>query len=133
MLALLEVEGLADPALSPANRAYLARNWRGWTARFRVTDDAFVYQPEWIDNAYFQSLYTGEPLGTNARLSFEWLLLQALPDGAPLRYNHPGRGTLAGIAYLGAKLFGDPRYIWLAGRAVEALEQMGGISLPSQG
>jgi hypothetical protein len=125
LLALLEAEGLADPALSAANRAYLARNRRGWTARFRVTDDALVYQPEWIDNAYFQSLYTGEPLGTNTRLSFEWLLLQALPDGAPLRYNHPGRATLAGIAYLGAKLFGDPRYVWLAGRAVEALERRG--------
>jgi hypothetical protein len=64
----------AGSALSAANRAYLARNRRGWTARFRVTDDALVYQPEWIDNAYFQSLYTGEPLSTNARLSFEWLL-----------------------------------------------------------
>jgi len=133
LLALLEAEGLADPVLSPANRAYLARNRRGWTARFRVTDDALVYQPEWIDNAYFQSLYTGEPLGTNARLSFEWLLFQALPDGAPLRYNHPGWANLAGIAYLGAKLFGDPRYIWLAGRAVEALEQMGGYLFAQPG
>jgi hypothetical protein len=133
LLALLEAEGLTDPALSPANRAYLARNRRGWTSRFRVTDDALVYQPEWIDNAYFQSLYTGEPLGTNARLSFEWLLLQALPDGTPLGYNHPGRGTLAGIAYLGAKLFGDPRYIWLAGRAVEALEQRGGYLFAQPG
>ena len=120
------MEGLADPALSAANRAYLARNRRGWTARFRATDDALVYQPLWIYNAYFQSLYTGEALGTNARLSFEWLLLQALPDGTPLRYNHPGRATLAGIAYLGAKLFGAPRYIWLAGRAVEALERRDG-------
>ncbi|QWK10861.1 MAG: hypothetical protein KNN16_00985 [Thermoflexus hugenholtzii] len=74
--ALPEAEGLTDLAFSAANRAYLARNRRGWTARFRVTDDALVYQPEWIDNAYFQSLYTGESLGTNARLSFEWLLLQ---------------------------------------------------------
>jgi len=133
LLALLEAEGLADPALSPANRAYLARNRRGWTARFRVTDDALVYQPEWIDNAYFQSLYTGEPPGTNARLSFEWLLLQALPDGAPLRYNHPGWANLAGIAYLSARLFGDPRYIWLAGRAVEALEQREGYLFAQPG
>ncbi len=133
LLALLEAEGLADPALSAANRAYLARNRRGWTTRFRATDDALVYQPLWIYNAYFQSLYTGEALGTNARLSFEWLLLQALPDGTPLRYNHPGRGTLAGIAYLGAKLFGDPRYIWLAGRAVEALEQRGGYLFAQPG
>jgi len=133
LLALLEVEGLADPALSPANRAYLARNRRGWTARFRVTDDALVYQPEWIDNVYFQSFYTGEPLGTNARLSFEWLLLQALPDGAPFGYNHPGGNSLAGIFYLGARLFSDPRYIWLAGRAVEMLEQRGGYLFAQPG
>ncbi|MBC7227761.1 MAG: hypothetical protein H5T61_11080 [Thermoflexales bacterium] len=125
LLALLEAEGLADPNLSAANRAYLARNRRGWAERFRVTDDAIVYQPEWILNAYFQSLYTGEFPEENARRSFEWLLLQALPDGASLRYNHPGQGSLAGIAYLGATLFRDPRYIWLAGRAVETLEQEG--------
>lgn len=133
LLALLEAEGLADPVLSAANRDYLARNRRGWTARFRVTDDALVYHPEWIDNAYFQSLYTGEALDPNARLSFEWLLLQALPDGAPLGYNHPGRSSPVGIAYLGAKLFGDPRYIWLAGRAVEALERQGGYLFAQPG
>ncbi|MFN3763437.1 MAG: hypothetical protein ACK4WK_09595, partial [Anaerolineae bacterium] len=126
LLALLEAEGLADPERSAANREYLARNRRGWRERFRVTDDAIVYQPEWIINAYFQSLYTGEFPQENARRSLEWLLLQALPDGAPLRYNHPGQGSLAGIAYLGATLFRDPRYIWLAGRAVEALERSNG-------
>lgn len=125
LLALLEAEGLADPDRSPANRAYLARNRRGWVERFRVTDDAIVYQPEWIFNAYFQSLYTGEFAQENARRSLEWLLLQALPDGAPLRYNHPVQISLAGIAYLGAILFQDPRHVWLAGRAVEALEERG--------
>ncbi len=133
LLALLEAEGLADPKLSAANRAYLARNRRGWLQRFRVTDDAFVYQPEWIYNAYFQSLYTGEFPRENARRSFEWLLLQALPDGAPLRYNHPGQGSLAGIAYLGATLFRDSRYIWLAGRAVEEVEQGGGYLFAQPG
>jgi len=39
LLALLEAEGLADPALSAANRAYLARNRGGWTARFPGTGD----------------------------------------------------------------------------------------------
>lgn len=125
LLALLEAEGLAEPGLSATNRAYLARNRRGWVERFRVTDDAIIYQPVWIFNAYFQALYTGEFPEENARRSFEWLLLQALPDGGPLRYNHPGRVSLAGVAYLGAKLFEDPRYIWLAGRAVEYAEQEG--------
>lgn len=126
LLALLEAEGLADPKLSAANRDYLARNRRGWEARFRVTDDAIVYQPEWIYNAYFQSLYTGHISEENLRRSFEWLLLQALPDGVPLRYNHLLSSSLAGVAYLGARLTGEPRYLWLAGRAVEVLEQREG-------
>lgn len=126
LLALLEAEGLASPDLSSANREYLERNQRGWIARFRNTDDALIYQLEWINNAYFQSLYTGETPYSNVRRSFEWLLLQALPDGAPLQYNHPARLSLAGIAYLGAHLLKDPRYVWLAGRALTDLEAQGG-------
>lgn len=126
LLALLEREGLADAALSPANRAYLDRNPRGWRERFRVTDDAVIYQPEWIYNAYFQHLYTGDLVEANARRSFEWLLLQALPDGAPLRYNHPTQRSWAGVAYMGAQLFQDAHFLWLAARAVEHLERHDG-------
>ncbi len=131
LLALLESGGLAAPDLSPANRDYLEHNQRGWVARFRNTDDAFNYQPVWIKNAYFQSFYTGRATENNVRLSFEWLLLQALPDGAPLRYNHPARLPLAGIAYLGAYLLEDPRYVWLAGRALADVEAQGKY-LPAQ-
>ncbi len=126
LLALLESEGLAAPELSMDNRGYLEQNQRGWLARFRNTDDAFCYQLEWINNAYFQSLYTGMASETNKQLSFEWLLLQALPDGAPLRYNHPVLLSLAGTAYLGAYLLHDPRYMWLAGRALTRSETQGG-------
>lgn len=125
LLALLETTGLADPALSLRNRLYLDANPRGWAARFRVTDDAAVYQPEWLDNAYFQSLYTGDALPKNVQHSFEWLLLQALPDGASLKYNHVGSASLDGIAYLGAELTGDDRYLWVAGRTVDYLESQG--------
>jgi hypothetical protein len=125
LLALLESGGLAAPDLSPANRDYLEHNRRGWTARFRNTDDAFIYQPEWINNAYFQSVYTGTLSKGNVRSSFEWLLLQALPDGEPLRTNHPGRLPLAGIAYLGAHVLEDPRYVWLAGRALANVAAQG--------
>jgi hypothetical protein len=122
LLALLEVEDLAAPELRTKNRRYLAQNPRGWQQRFHNTDDALIYQLEWLNNAYFQSLYTDLWSEKNLQLSFEWLLLQALPDGAPVGYNHLAEPSLAGVAYLGAVLLEDPRYVWLAGRAVEALE-----------
>ena len=133
LLALLESEGLAATDLSPANRDYLERNRRGWLARFRNTDDALIYQPEWINNAFFQSLYTGEALTDHTRLSFEWLLLQALPDGTSLRYNHPIQTPLVGIAYLGGRLLEDPRYIWLAGRVLEDVDKLDGYLFAQPG
>ena len=124
LLALLETTGLADPALSVRNQAYLDTIQRGWKTRFRVTDDAAVYQPEWIDNSYFQSLYTGNAPLENVRLSFEWLLLQALPDGFPLKYNHIASASLDGNAFLGAELTGNNNYLWLAGRTVDYLDHI---------
>jgi hypothetical protein len=122
LLALLESKGLAASDLSSTNLDYLQRNRRGWLARFRNTDDALIYQPEWIDNAFFQSPYTGADSRQNVQLSFEWLLLQALPDGQSARYNHPSLVSLAGIAYLGARLLDDPRYVWLSGKALTSFE-----------
>ena len=124
LLAILELEGFSPPDLSPINQAYLEWNRRGWAQRFHNTDDAYVYQPEWITNAYFQSLYwqakTGlSPNSTNRRLSFEWLLLQALPDGAPFGYNHPARPLSAGIAYLAASLERDPQFMWWAAQTLD--------------
>lgn len=126
LLAMLEAGGLAAPDLAQANIRYLEREERGWLARFRNTDDAYIYQPEWITNAYFQSLYAGTPTNENMARAFEWLLLQALPDGSAPAYNHPSEPSLAGTAYLGAVLLQDPRYVWLAGRALEALRPSGG-------
>jgi hypothetical protein len=125
LLALLEVSGYASPELSTANRGYLARNERGWQTRFRNTDDAFIYQPEWITNAVFQSLYTSDLSERNQRLSFEWLLLQSLPDGSVLRYNHPAQASTASVAYLAASLLGDPNLLWLADRALTQVEAEG--------
>ncbi len=119
LLALLQAEGWEAPELAAANQDYLERNHRGWTARFRNTDDALIYQLEWITNAFFQALYTGEAPGDNLRRSFDWLLLQALPDGAPMGYNHPYQPSLAGIALFGAQLQEDPRLVWLAGRTLD--------------
>jgi hypothetical protein len=132
LLTLLEILGIDDvdvetQDLSRRNRDYLARNQRGWYQRFRNTDDAIIYQPEWITNALFQALFWGEAqdIEQNQRLSFEWLLLQALPDGTAIGYNHPARAPLAMIAYLGAELLRDPRYVWLSARSLEAVEAEG--------
>ncbi len=130
LLAILETEGLGAPELPSRNRAYLRSDRRGWATGFRNTDDAFVYQTEWITNAYFQSLYwrsvatqptVSHPslIEANQQLAFEWMLVQAIPDGAPLRYNHPRRQLPIGTAYLAALLERDPRFIWWAARMLD--------------
>ena len=123
LLSLLELNELADPNLSDKNKQYLTDNQRGWLPRFRVTDDAAVYQPEWIENAWFQLLYSGKSQANNQLLSFDWLKLLSLPDGSPLKYNHPGAVEYANHAYWGASLLNDPTLLWLAGRALDAQEK----------
>ena len=120
LIALLEAENLADPALSQRNLDYLARNQRGWEARFHNTDDSLIYQAEWITNAYFQRLYTGQAPAQNVRNSFEWLLLQMLPDGRAPQYNTPGGYELTGALYFGASLLRDGRFLWLANQSLNA-------------
>ena len=126
LLAALEWSHLADPALSPANRDYLGRNRRGWEQRFRNTDDAIIYQPEWIANAYLQSLYWGQANARNERLSFDWLMLQWLPDGSAMGYNYPSAFSPAATELLAASLLGDAQHLWLAGRALDGLEAANG-------
>lgn len=117
LLAVLEATGLADPALSAENRAYLERASRGWDARWRNSDDTYYYQFEWITNALYQSLASGERPDGQVRRSLEWLRLQATPGGTPVGYNFPYAISADAILYLGAELLGDPRYLWAAGLA----------------
>jgi hypothetical protein len=121
LLAILEHNGLGDPALREANRAYLADHGHGWRVRFRNTDDAPIYQPEWIRNAFLQAEYGGVAHQRNRALAFEWLLLHTLPDGTPLRLNHPGLLSAADWGGFGAALLDDARYTWLTGRGLDGL------------
>jgi hypothetical protein len=125
LVALLEAQSIARGEQSAVNRDYLARNRRGWEARFRNTDDAVLYQGEWITNALFQLSYTGRYDPQKQANSFEWLLLQSVPDGYSLQYNHPIAVSMASTLYLGATLLQDERYVWLAGRAVDKAESTG--------
>jgi hypothetical protein len=125
LLALLQSGNLAAPELKTANSDYLDRNRRGWLVRFRNTDDAFLYESEWINNAYFQALDNRGAVEDNIRRSFEWMLLQALPDGGLPWYNHPAKPAYAGVMYLGAQLLNDPRFLWLAGQALMRAKERG--------
>jgi len=119
LLAVLEAEGLGDPTLTSRNREYLSTRGGGWQHGFRNTDDAFFYQPEWITNAIFQASYRQNTDFSQVERSFDWLLLQALPGGMPLRYNHPAPAQLADTLYLGAELLADPQLLWAAGQAAQ--------------
>lgn len=126
LLSLLEAYGYADPGLSQANRAYLQRRQFGWNFRFRNNDDVLSYQIEWLTNAYFHSIYDPNINKENQKLSFRWLLLQALPDGGSINYNSPSSTTLASISYQGAVELSDPQLLWLFGRSLDYLEKTGG-------
>lgn len=125
LLALLEAEGLAAPDLSERNRLYLDRVPRGWDVRFRNSDDSYSYQPEWIDHAFFLALRSGHAPREAIRRSFQWLLLQAGPDGLPPDYNAALPPALPGTAYLGASLLRDPGLLWLAGRSARSFARRG--------
>jgi hypothetical protein len=118
-------------AFSATSRAYLESNRRGWCQRFRNTDDAYIYQAEWIGNALFQQTYWAKQGDTclamdhNRELAFEWLLLQALPSGAVLRYNFPADLPMGQTAYLGASLLRDARYVWWSSRMLDWAERTG--------
>jgi hypothetical protein len=125
LLALLEWKGLGEQNLSDSNQAYLKSTVRGWQLGFRNSDDAIIYQPEWINNAYFQALYQGDLDETNLRHSFDWLLWQTPPEGQSLRYNHVGYVHFAVPAYLGYQLTEDATLLWLAGRSLDYLKGNG--------
>jgi hypothetical protein len=131
LLALLEAGGLAAPDLSRENRGYLDRSPRGWEVRFRNNDDSYSYQPEWIDNAYFLALRSGRAPRETMRRSFQWLLLQAEPDGLPPSYNTALSPVLPATAYLGSILLEDPALLWLSGRSLRTFAERG-LSLPAQ-
>ncbi len=124
LLAILEANGLADPALSARNRAYLQNSARAWSQRFRNTDDAYFYQAHWLNNALFEAIYAPTSLSNEKRRqSFEWLLQQAMPDGLPTSYNIPEQTSAAAAYYLGAKLLQDPNYVWLAANSLQRVEE----------
>jgi hypothetical protein len=133
LLALLEANGLSDVDLSRRNRDYLSANPRGWAKRFRVSDDSAAYQPEFIENALYQSMFTGETDKEFRDRSFEWLKLLAPPDGSALDFNHLASSPIADTAYLAGLVTHNTEYTWLAARALEHLGSEGNFLDPQPG
>ncbi|MGC9384722.1 MAG: hypothetical protein ACP5D6_09005 [Kosmotogaceae bacterium] len=104
------------------NKAYLNQSNFGWDRGFRVLDDSINYQPVWITNAYLYELYSGSESNLNQRLSFEWMLNQALPDGSLMSYNFPFKISLGPVSLLGANMLHDGRFLWLTEQAMKNVE-----------
>ena len=124
LYAQLLENNLSKPSLLEKNQKYLDADSRGWVNGFRVLDDAITYQPIWITNAFLQSLYDDRSITQNQRLSFEWLLLQSLPDVNIIGYNFPSKTSAASVSLLGARLLDDGRFLWLANRAMDSLNDI---------
>lgn len=128
LLAILEKNSLAAAGLSQQNQAYLTVAPLGWNQLFRNTDDAYVYQATWLANAWWLYDYqrtTGQVSAEaerNIRLSLLWLLLQAIPDGAPLSYNLDSTPSLVEFYMAGASRLKEPDLAWLAARSLDWLE-----------
>jgi len=124
LLAVLsEVLKEKYPDLSERDIEYINNFGVGWRGNFRNPDDGIVYhQQVWIKNAYMMAKYGGQNeylLSNNSRNSFEWILLQWPPNGMSPAYNIPAEYTPFDIMVMGAYLFNDGRYLWLAERMLD--------------
>ena len=108
------------PDLAKKDIEYINNHGVGWKGNFRNPDDGIVYhQHIWIKNAYMMAKYGGQNeylISNNSRNSFEWILLQWPPNGMSPAYNTPSDYTPFDIMVLGAYLFNDGRYLYLAER-----------------
>lgn len=106
------------PESSRKDKDYIFNHGVGWKGNFRNPDDGIVYHQQiWVKNAYMMAKYGGQEKylkSINAKNSFEWVLAQWPPNGMSPAYNSPSIYTPFDIMYLGANLFHDGRYLWLA-------------------
>ncbi len=126
LLAVLMTHNWAATDLAEQNRAYLDTVPLGWQKIFRNTDDSYSYQGVWVPNAWWLHNYrqsTGDTIRRNTELSFQWLLLQALPDGATLTYNISSEPTSLTAYLFGASLLHNSQLSWLAGKNAQWLAE----------
>ncbi|MBN1795974.1 MAG: hypothetical protein JW804_04815 [Sedimentisphaerales bacterium] len=107
------------PETAKICREYIDSHAVVWNGNFRNTDDSVSYHSWWINSCYMVAKYRPRPEqlnNDNAREGFEWLLKQWPPNGIALGYNDFHTANLADTMAMGASLFHDGRYKWLANK-----------------
>jgi len=114
------------PEVAKRCKEYIDTHAVVWRGNFRNTDDSIAYQSWWIYSAYLVAKYRPMPeclRNEHPRDSFEWLLKQWPPNGMKLGYNDFHPTNLADTMALGAWLFQDGRYKWLATKMLQDAEK----------
>ena len=109
------------PDVATRCRRFIKEHAVCWGENFRNTDDSVNYQTWWIYSSYLVAKYGGQISWlkhVNAFNSFEWLLAQWPPNGMKLGYNDINPINITDTMALGASLFKDGRYKWLALRTL---------------
>ncbi len=123
LAVLAEIIEEEHPEIAKRARDFIDKHAVVWGGNFRNTDDSITYQSWWISNAFLVAKYRPMPewsSNTNASDAFEWILKQWPPNGMALAYNDYHPANIADTMALGASLFHDRRYKWLA---VKMLQQ----------
>lgn len=121
------------PSVAQKCHEYIDHHAVVWGNNFRNTDDSVGYQSWWIYSAFLVAKYRPRPdwlTNVNAQKSFEWLLRQWPPNGTSLSYNDYYLANLADTMALGASLFHDGRYKWLAIKMLQQIDPEKGIHSP---
>jgi len=114
------------PELSRKCLDYIDEKSVFWKGNFRNTDDSLMYQKVWIYSAYLMSRFRPQEelqQSENARKSFEWLCKQWPSTGISPAYNELHPIQIPDILSLGAHLFNDGRYKWIANRILNHMEE----------
>ena len=121
------------PEIAQKCRTYIDEHAVVWGENFRNTDDSIGYHSWWMYSAFLVAKYRprSEWLKNEyARESFEWILAQWPPNGMTLGYNDYRSANLADTMALGALLFQDGRYKWLASKMLQRLTLEKGVRFP---
>ena len=119
LIAEAQVLAERDPGLAAELTALADERVIGWPEKSGNADDTLFYTPVWAKAMYLYATYRPRPewLATpNCRNTFESFLQQHTPFGMSPEYSQPYPTTCPDMMALGAHLFGNGRYKWMAER-----------------